>query len=412
MNSNVLSWPQSKHRVVNIITTTMGAYNWDDLEEFRERPIEVEWGANIHPTRRARVLEPRDQEQKRNKYISNAVVILSLIVAVTMVAFMSSTLMKAPTREVDASKSVGLTQQTPAPSMKPILQSMLPSSSPTVDSSERPSNEASNHPSAHPSKLSTDLPTAVPKAPPAPIVTLCIDQAGFFYNHAGDKVSCDWFERVGTHNYQKNCGRTDVGKACLLSCNEYTDCVMPTDSPTDMPSASPTSLSPTGNPTPEPPKSLTIYPTGDTMIKQSSSQANYGSASWLKIDTDSGVFHSLLRFDVSEHNSNRTVESAMLRLKAASDCPSGGYLQRTHHPHWDEMSITWDTAPEGDGHEVARFSEPIKSGFWYSVDVKSALRPGHITLSLRLYPVSSNECMFASKENGSGESPELRIVYA
>jgi hypothetical protein len=387
-------------------------YNWDDLEEFRERPIEVEWGANIHPTRRARALEPRNQEQKRNNYISNAVVISSLIVAVTMVSFMSLALMKAPTREVDASKSVGLTPQTPAPSMKPSPQYVHPSSSPTDERSERPSNAASGYPSAYPSKLSTEFPTSTAKAPPSPTAPLCIDRVGFFYNHAGDKVSCDWFQSVGSHNYHRNCGQTDVGKACLLSCKQYTDCVMPTDSPTDVPSASPTSPPPTSNPTPEPPKSMTIYPTGDAMIKQSSPQANYGSASWLKVDTDSGVFHSLLRFDVSEHNSNRTVESAMLRLKAASDCPSGGYLQRTQHPHWDEMSITWESAPEGDGNEVARFLEPIRSGFWYSVDVKSSLRPGHNTLSLRLYPVSSDECIFASKENGSSESPVLRIVYA
>jgi hypothetical protein len=379
-------------------------YNWDDLEEFRERPIEVEWGANIHPTRRGRALEPRNQEQEKNKCISNTVVILSLIVAVTLVAFMSLALMKAPTHEVGASKSVGLTPQTPAPSMKPSPQ--YPSSSPTEESSERPSNAAHRFPTAHPSNLSTGIPTDAIKAP------LCLDRVGFFYNHAGDKVSCDWFQSVGTYNYQKNCGQTDVGKACLLSCKQYTDCVMPTESPTDVPTASPTSLPPTPSPTPEPPKSMTLHPTGDAMIKQSSPQANYGSSSWLKVDTDSGVFHSLLRFDVSEHNSNRTVESAMLRLKAASDCPSGGYLQRTQHPDWNEMTVTWESAPGGDGNEVARFLEPIKSGFWYSVDVKSSLRPGHTTLSLRLYPVSSDECIFASKENGSSESPELRIVYA
>jgi len=392
----------------------MAAYNWDDLDEFRERPIEVEWGSNIHPTRRARVLEAREQEQKRNKLVSYAVVVLSLIVAVTMVAFVSVTLMKAPTREVGASKSVGLppqTPETPAPSMKPTTtQSMHPSSSPIVESSERPSNAASDHPSAHPSKISTGFPTAAPKAPPAPIV--CVDQPGFFYNADGDKVSCDWFGTVGTYNYQRNCGQTDVGNACLLRCKDYIDCVMPTDSPTDEPTYSPTTPPPTSSPVVVPPKTMTIYPTGDAMIKQSTDQANYGSASWLKVDTDSGVFHSLLRFDLSEEDSNRPIESAMLRLKAASDCPSGGYLQRTYHPHWDEMSITWDSAPQGDGHEIARFSDQIFTGFWYSVDVKSALRPGHTALSLRLYPASSDECIFASKERGSDESPELRIVYA
>lgn len=387
-------------------------YNWGDLDEFRERPIEVEWGANLHPTRRVRTLERhhRQEQEKRNRCISNAVVILSLVVAVTMVAFMSMTLMKAPPiRKVDASKAVGSTQ-IPSPTIKP---SMYPSSSPTVESSEPPSKAASTHPSAHPSRLATPFPTSFLKAPPAPEALPCIDQEGFFYNHAEDKVSCDWFQGVGTYNYERNCKQpqTDLGKACIFSCRNYNNCVMPTTVPSGVPSASPTSLPPTSNPTPKPPRIMTIYPSGDAMIKEETPLANYGSASYLKIDTDSGVFHSLLRFDISAHNSNRTVESATLRLKAVSDCPSGGYLQRTHHPHWDEMTITWDSAPEGDGHEVARFLEPIKNGFWYSVDISKAIRPGHSTLSLRLFPVSSDECIFASKENGSGESPELRIVY-
>lgn len=383
------------------------AYNWDDLEEFRERPIEVDWGSSTYqPTRRARALEARDQEQQRNKLISYTVLVLSLVAAVCMVAVVSVTLMKAPSREVGSSKAVGLIPQTPAPSMKPTQQS-TPSSSPTADSTDRPSNSASDHPSSHPSKISTDFPTAAPKAPPAPI--FCVDEPGFFYNADGDKVSCDWLGSVETYNYQRNCGQTDVGKACLLRCKDYVDCVMPPDPPTSEPTYSPTIPPPTSSPTVEAIKTMTIYPTGDAMIKQSTSQANYGSASSLKVDTD---VHSMLRFDLSEDYSNRAIESATLRIKAASDCSSGGYLQRTHHAHWDEMSITWDTAAEGDGHEIARFSDPIFTGFWYSVDVTSALRPGHATLSLRLYPTSSDECIFASKEKGHGESPELRIVFA
>ncbi len=394
----------------------MAAYNWDDVEEFRQRPVEVEWGSSTRPpTRRARVHESRDQDQNRSKVMSYAVLVLSLVAAVSMVAIISTALMKAPRREVGASNSVGLPPQTPpapAPSLKPTEQPMYSSSSPTVKSSARPSIAASDYPSAHPTKIVTEIPTVVLKAPPAPVPVLCVDRSGFFYNADGDKVSCDWFGTVGTYDFKRNCGQTDVGNACLLRCKDYADCVMPTDPPTDEPTYSPTSQSPTTSPTPEPPKTMTVYPTGDAMIKQDTPEGNYGSENWLKIDTDSGVFHSLLRFDLSEQNSNRTIESATLRLKAASNCPLGAYLERTHHAHWDEMSITWDNAPHGDGNEIARFSNPIFSGFWYSLDVKSALRPGHTAVSFRLYPMSSDECMFASKEKGSDESPELRIVFA
>ena len=385
------------------------AYNWGDLEEFRDARdiIEVEWGSNIQPNRRARDL----QDQKRNSCISYVVMSLSLIAAASMVVLVSLSLMKAPKSEVGSSKSVGLTtSQTPAPSMKPSSKS-IHSSSPTLEQSESPSNTASQNPSTSPSKAATEFPIAAPTPPPTPIPP-CIDQIGFFYNHAGDKVSCDWFQSVGFYNYQRNCGQTDVGNACLLTCSQYVDCVVPTNPPTYAPTFPETSQSPTSSPTQEPPRMITIYPTGDAMIQQSSPQTNYGSANRLKIDTNSDVSHSLLRFELSKENSNRTVASAMLRLKAKSDCSSGGYLERTHHPHWRETSITWNTAPDGDGHEVSRFTDPIITGFWYTTEIKSALRRGHTALSLRLYPTSAEECTFASKESGSGESPELRIVFA
>jgi hypothetical protein len=81
------------------------------------------------------------------------------------------------------------------------------------------------------------------------------------------------------------------------------------------------------------------------------------------------------------------------------------------------MTIAWDTAPEGDGTDLGRLGE-VKSGFWYSIDVTSALAEsvhlGEIwkeTLSLRLYPVSVDECLYESKESKDGGGPELHIKY-
>jgi len=119
-----------------------------------------------------------------------------------------------------------------------------------------------------------------------------------------------------------------------------------------------------------------------------------------------------MRFDLSKHDSIRPVESAKVRLKAANSCPSGGYLQKTHSPHWDEDSVSWSNAPDGDGTELGRLGM-TRSGYWYSIDVTSALAMhlGHKTLSFRLYPVGFDECLFFSKDNISGGGPELHVEY-
>lgn len=250
----------------------------------------------------------------------------------------------------------------------------------------------------------------------------CIDQPGFYHNHAGDKVSCDWFATVGTYNRQKNCAHTDVGRACLFACRDYADCVPPTPPPSLPPSPPPTSSSPTAAPTPTPPRSVTVGAAGDAYVKEAAPDANFGRASWLKVDPtprplpqdppggSGGAFHAMLRFDLNKRESTRPVATATLRLRAANSCSSGGYLQRTHSPHWDEDGVTWATAPEGDGTEVGRMGA-VRAGFWHSVDVTSALRPGHEALSLRLYPVGSDACVFASKDHADGDGPELHIVY-
>jgi len=257
-------------------------------------------------------------------------------------------------------------------------------------------------------------------------VQYCIDETGLHPNHAGALVSCEWFSTVGTYNYHKNCEKTPLGKACLFACREYNSCVAITEGPTRDPTSSPSAPFPTESPTEGPPKSITLGATGDASIREAAPVANFGTASWLKIDTkplplpqdviggstapDEGAFHAMLRFDMSKEESTRPVSSAVLRLKSANSCSSGGVLQRTHSPHWKEESVTWENAPGGDGTELGRLGT-IKRGFWYSVDVTSALRAGHETLSLRLYPVGSEECLFVSKDNAMGGGPELHVVF-
>ncbi|KAL7544067.1 hypothetical protein ACHAXR_013571 [Thalassiosira sp. AJA248-18] len=437
-------------------------YSWKDL---RRNHLEVEWGENLHSrTRTRRERAPLGHGDTKGNWLSATIVVTSTLIALAFAALVALTLIDSPIPKLEGnpSNAQGIdslpivsatptqaptndpTSQptlaptpvpTPAPSSAPTLTptsdptpspSLVASGLPSAASSRNPSSSPSETQSQSPSESQSVSPSAVPKAPPAPEPesaepAMCVDQSGVYHNHAGDKVPCEWFSTVGTYNFHKNCDKTDLGRACLLSCKEYNDCIMETDHPSVQPSLAPTSKAPTASPTPEPPKTITLEATGDASIKEAGPNANLGSSSWLKVDgaslaqgfsfgADSGAFHVLLKFDLSNYDSNRPIESASLRLKAANSCSAGGSLQRTQSPHWDEDTVTWDTAPKGDGTEIGRLGI-IESGFWYSLDVTSGLHPGDQTLSLRLYSVSSDECIFVSKENANGNGPELHIVY-
>lgn len=390
-------------------------YNWND---FRDHPdLDVEWSDDIRGRsrlswrRKPRVLEQQLDNQKNNILVG--VLLVSLAILIGAVAFVSNDMSNNGPRlaedDDNSDKMVAIPQKPSSPYPSQSI-STFPSELPSLRPSQRPSFVSSSMPSS--SSAPSPSPSGFLKAPPAPTPTIqCINQEGVFYNHKGENVTCDWFETVGSYIHKRNCGKTGIGRACLLSCASYYNCHVPdrsineTQPPTEHPSNAPTNAPSNGIP-----KSMTVTASGDTTIKESSPNANLGSASWIKIDTDSGVFHALVKFDLTGHVHSRRVESATLRLKAASDCPSGGYIQRTHNPNWDENSVTWSTAPGGDGTEVARLKS-IKRGYWYTVDVKKALSTGHNVLSLRLFPVSASECMFESKENSSGNAPVLNIIY-
>ena len=406
-------------------------YRWDDL---RNNHLAVDWGENVQAkvrnTRRPRIggYGPPGEQS-----LSNTVVVISTLVAIGLAAMVSMTLINSPVPEHEgsASEAQGIPSSPEFMPVAAMIAQIRPSISPSISpspsvaSSAPPTFAPSEHPSASvsPSVVSSILPSADPTEPPEP--ALCVDEPGFYKNHLGDKVSCDWFATVGT-TYEWVCTQTDAGKACLLSCREYNDCYMDTDSPTREPTATPTV-----SPTPVPPKSITLNCTGDATVSEGMPYATLGSSSLLKIDAsprpsiasriagigNTGAFHALLRFDLSKHDSERPIESATLRIKVAKGCSSGGYVQRTVNLHWDEMTIAWDTAPEGDGTDLGRLGE-VKSGFWYSIDVTSALAEsvhlGEIwkeTLSLRLYPVGVDECLYESKESRDGGGPELHIEY-
>ena len=404
-------------------------YDWSDFEDFRQAELpsaesqsqlELEWGESLARRRRKRY-------KPSSSCWATTVVAVSTVAALGIATLVGLTLTKSPLlpkrsdpTEANEMGSLLLPTATQVPSHLP---SPRPSTPPTSVESQAPSSMDSGVPSLTssppPSSATptTSKPTEVLKAPPAPIV-YCIDEPGFFHNHAGDKVSCDWFQTVGTYNYEKNCERTSLGKACLESCQDYNDCKPISAAPSEAPSSVPSVISevPSLSPIETPPNTITIGAAADATIKESSPEANLGSASMLKLasspesdEMSAGAFHILLRFDLTKHDSLRSVESAVLRLNSLKDCISGGSIQQTDSPHWNEDEISWMSAPEGSGEELSGLGQ-IKSGFWYEADISEALRHGHQGLSLRIYPSGSEECFYRSKEDEDG--PELRIVYA
>lgn len=387
-------------------------YNWNDFRD--EHPdLEVEWAddrakSRLSWRRRPRVLEPQPGERRKNIIVGLLMVSLAFLVGA--VAFVSNDVSSNPPR-LDGGDTSDKADPEPTNAPTPyssVRNSLFPSAQPSFRSSQVPSFINSTSPSI--SSSPSSAPTPFFKAPPVPTPVIeCVDQAGSFYNHKGENVTCAWFNTVGSYVKKRNCRKTGVGRACLVACADYYDCVLPVKPETESPSEQ-LSAAPSTSPSKDLPQSLMFTASADTTIKEASPLANLGSASWIKVDADSGVFHALLKFDLTGHVHTRPIASATLRLKAASDCPNGGYIQRTHHPNWDENAVSWSTAPGGDGTEVARL-QTIKRGYWYTADITTALSTGHDHLSLRIFPASADECMFESKENSSGSAPELNIVY-
>lgn len=150
-------------------------------------------------------------------------------------------------------------------------------------------------------------------------------------------------------------------------------------------------------------------------VIDSSNSTDPGSSArgFIHHSADDGAFHVLIRFNISAYDDTRSVSSANLLLTAANSCTSGVYLIQTT-TNWNESSVTWNTAPNGDGIEINRLGN-ITHGQVYALNVTSVFtmpnRQRQKSLSFRLYPIGTEECLFVSRENKNGGGPKLQIVY-
>jgi len=157
--------------------------------------------------------------------------------------------------------------------------------------------------------------------------------------------------------------------------------------------------------TPPAPSVLTFTPTDDAYIKESSPTSNY-NGSTINVDASSKK-DGLLRFNVSGIGA-QSIASVTLRLYVVDSSPIGGEFYKMTDTNWSEATVTWSTAPLGDGGLLASLGE-VFSGNWYEIDL-TPLVTGNGIVSLRITSTDSNGVDYASKENANGFAPELIIV--
>ena len=159
--------------------------------------------------------------------------------------------------------------------------------------------------------------------------------------------------------------------------------------------------------TPAGPSILTFNPTDDAYVKESSPTRNYNRAD-IAVDASSKK-DGLLRFEVSGIG-NGTVASAVLRLYVTDSSPYGGDFFKMNDVNWSENTVTWETAPAGDGGLVGSLGA-VEVGFWVEVDVTGLVTVDGI-VSLRITSPNSNGADYGSKEHVSGFAPELIIALS
>ena len=160
--------------------------------------------------------------------------------------------------------------------------------------------------------------------------------------------------------------------------------------------------------TPEPlPEGFQVFnPTDDASILMDKGSGNFGLDGQLKVDGDSGVYNSLLRFDLASVEKG-TVTRAILRLYAVDGSPSGGTFISTKETEWSQYTVTWNTAPAADGVVLTTLEEvtPYK---WYEIDVTEITQGGE-PISIRIAPSHGNRCAYSSKEDTYGHAPQLMV---
>eukprot|EP00956_Cyclotella_meneghiniana_P013393 scaffold19343_cov80-Cyclotella_meneghiniana.AAC.4 len=289
----------------------------------------------------------------------------------------------------------------------------------TPDPTPRPTDIPTHSPEDTPT---TDIPTFNPSypqtyAPVAPTASPSISPVSP-YSTSDFIVEIIQWSNVGLDEHQDIQTMSSGYKP-----KTFSPTANPTASPSTRPTSHPVSSSPTANPTPRPiPTMELILPSsGDTTISNSRPNDNFGNLEAIAVNggnlnTNSDRFDSLLKFDMSLLEPSYEIVEATMKLFSMNSCSGGGNLYIAHG-EWDEMSVTWNDAPQAQGIRSASLDK-MTSKTWQHVDITEAVvgwnRGYHNDglLSFRIMSSSESLCMFAAGESEEQYRPELIVRYS
>jgi len=178
-----------------------------------------------------------------------------------------------------------------------------------------------------------------------------------------------------------------------------------TPTPTNIPSPTLTT-----SPTPTPANQIAGTLLADANIRKSSANKNYGAATKLEAD-NSPVKQFLLKFRVTGV-SDRSIQSAKLRLYNTDKSNSGGSIYKASHNNWSEQNVTWNNAPSTSGLALAVLGQVTGTStapVLYETDVTSAVT-GDGEISFRVTTTSADGADYLSKEGSMLQAPQLIVT--
>jgi acid phosphatase type 7 len=151
---------------------------------------------------------------------------------------------------------------------------------------------------------------------------------------------------------------------------------------------------------------LTFTANADAYVIASNLDANYGTATTLRVD-NTPVTRSYLSFVVSSLN-GAIIQSARLRVYANSANGVGYTVSAIADNSWSEGAVTYSNAP-AVGTKIST-SQPFNAGTWTEVDITSYVKTAGV-FNMALTTSSDTNTSLASRESGAN-APQLVITVA
>jgi hypothetical protein len=157
------------------------------------------------------------------------------------------------------------------------------------------------------------------------------------------------------------------------------------------------------------PYSVSFAPTNDATILSTAPDSSIGTDNDLRVEQDSNVYRSYLKFSITGLGS--VVYAARLRLYVNNGSDDGGtihavsnYYDGTGTP-WVETGLTWNNAPAIVSPAVDALANAA-SGTWVEFNVTNAIT-GDGIYSFAIQNASANSVEYDAKE--SGNAPQLIV---